>query len=149
MQIYSCIFWHIQTNLSISRHIHRHIQNPVTLAYLEPWYIQNQQPIQSHGIFRTLVYSELWYVPNPGIFRTLVYQEPWHVKNPVKQLRWSVFPKIVNVYNYFHNISVPSSKFQVPSSLIKNEGIFHGFRGLLSQNTSFYICSNSKQVFLC
>ena len=31
---------------------------PVTLAYLEPRYIQNQKHIQSRGMFRTLAYSE-------------------------------------------------------------------------------------------
>ena len=66
------------------------------------------------GIFRTLVYaeqktySEPWYIENHGIFRTLVYSEPWHIQNPVKHLLWSVFAKIVNDYNYFHNISFSS-----------------------------------------
>ena len=66
------------------------------------------------GIFRTLVYTEQkaycepWYIENRGIFRTLVYSEPWHIQNPVKHLLWSVFAKIVNDYNYFHNISFSS-----------------------------------------
>ena len=37
------------------------------------------------GIFRAVVYSELWYIQNqkhiqnPGIFRTPVYSERWHI----------------------------------------------------------------------
>ena len=67
------------------------------------------------GIFRTQVhfdletYSEPWYIHNPGIFRTVVYSQPWYIQNPVKHLRWSVFAKIVNGYNYFHKISFSSS----------------------------------------
>ena len=66
------------------------------------------------GIFTTLVYTEQkaycepWFIENRGIFRTLVYSEPWHIQNPVKHLLWSVFAKIVNDYNYFHNISFSS-----------------------------------------
>ena len=83
-------------NLSISRHIHRHIQNlVVTLAHLEPWHIQYQKYSQIRGIFKTLAYSEPWCIQNLGVFRTLVYSEPWHIQNPVKHLRWGVFAKIV------------------------------------------------------
>ena len=60
----------------------------VTLAYLEPWYIQNR------GIFRSSeAYSKSWHVHNPGIFRTLAYSECWHIQilrhiqNPVKYLQ--------------------------------------------------------------
>ena len=48
----------------------------VTLAYLEPWYVQNQKHIQSRGIFRVLAYKEPRCIQNPGIFRTLAYSEP-------------------------------------------------------------------------
>ena len=40
---------------------------------------------------------------------TLAYSEPWHIQNPVTRLRWRVFTKIVNGYNYFHIISSSSS----------------------------------------
>ena len=39
----------------------------------------------------------------------LAYLESWHIQNPAKHLRWSIFAKIVNNYNYFHNISFSSS----------------------------------------
>ena len=52
-----------------------------TLTYSEPWYIPNS------GIFQTQVYSELWIIQNLGLFRTLTYSEPdrysepWHIQN--------------------------------------------------------------------
>ena len=68
-------------NLSISRHIHRHIQNlVVTLAHLEPWHIQYQKYSQIRGIFRTLAYSEPCQTSTMGRFRE-------------------------NSRNYFHNIN--------------------------------------------
>ena len=73
----------IQTGLRIFRHIQelfRHIQaypRPcVTLAYLEPWYIQNPDLFRSRSIFRTLAYSQ------PCIFRTHIYSERYHIQNP-------------------------------------------------------------------
>ena len=59
------------------------------------------------GIFRTLC--------NPSIFKTLLHSEPkayselWYIQNPVQYLQSSVFPKIVNGHDYFHNISFSSS----------------------------------------
>ena len=59
----------------------------VTFAYLKPWHIQNQRHIPNAvkhlswnilfkslcnpDIFRTLLYSPLWYIPKKSIFRTL------------------------------------------------------------------------------
>ena len=40
----------------------------VTLAYLEPWYIQNPDIFKIRNIFSTLVYSEPRYIQNPGVF---------------------------------------------------------------------------------
>ena len=40
----------------------------VTLAYLEPWFIQNPDIFKIRNIFRTLVYSEPPYIQNPGVF---------------------------------------------------------------------------------
>ena len=61
----------IQTDLGTFRHnqvypgiIQAYSKPSVTLAYLEPWYIQNldiiqnQKHIQNTGIFRTLAYSK-------------------------------------------------------------------------------------------
>ena len=66
----------IQTKLRIFRHIQelfKHIQayaKPcVTLAYLEPRYIQNPDLFRSRNIFRALVYSQ------PGIIRNHIYSE--------------------------------------------------------------------------
>ena len=64
----------IQTDLGIFRHnqaypgiIQAYSKLCVTLAYLEPWYIQNpdiqnQKHIQNSGIFRTLAYSDIYDV---------------------------------------------------------------------------------------
>ena len=63
------------------RHIYAYLDSCVTLAYSEPWYIQNP------GIFRTLVYSKPWHIQNPGIIITLAYWEQeayletWHIQN--------------------------------------------------------------------
>ena len=62
------------------------------MVYSEPWYIQNP------GIFRTLVYSESWYIQNPGIFRTLVYSEPCQTS------MMEHFAKIVKGYNHFRKL---------------------------------------------
>ena len=58
--------------------IFRHIQNPGifrTLVYSDAWYIQMS------GILRTLTYLEPWYIQKPDIFRTLAYSELWHIQN--------------------------------------------------------------------
>ena len=62
---YSGIIRHIQ---KLSRDIQTHLEACVTSVYSEP-------------IFRTLAYSELWYIRNPGIFRNLTYSESWHIQN--------------------------------------------------------------------
>ena len=41
----------------------------VTLAYLEPWCIQNSNIFKITNIFRTLVYLEPWYIQNSSIFK--------------------------------------------------------------------------------
>ena len=47
----------------------KHIQATGTLAYLEPWYIQDPNIFKIRKIFGTLVYQ------NPGIFRALTYSK--------------------------------------------------------------------------
>ena len=70
-----------------------------TVAYTEPWYIQNQKHIQNPqhihkpGIFKKPLFSERWHIQNLR-----------HIQNPVKHLRWSVLQKIVNGYNYFRKL---------------------------------------------
>ena len=44
-------------------------------AYLAPWHIQNPDICRSRSIFRTLAYSQIWYIQNPRIFRTLAYSK--------------------------------------------------------------------------
>ena len=70
MKVYSRILWHIQTYLNICK-TQASSEPSVTLAYLEPWYIQNKKHILSRDILRTVAYSELWYIQNPAIFKTL------------------------------------------------------------------------------
>ena len=72
------------------RHIYAYLDSCVTLAYSEPWYIQNL------GIFKTLAYSKLWYNHNPSILRTRsvfrnlaysepeTYSEPWYIQKYCK-----------------------------------------------------------------
>ena len=70
MKVYSHIYWHIQTYLNISK-AQASSEPSVTVAYLEPWYIQNRKHILSRDILRTMAYSELWYIQNLDILRTL------------------------------------------------------------------------------
>ena len=67
----------------------------VTLAYLNPWHIQNSRHIHNtvkhlllnviyktlcdRDIFGTLVYSQLWYILKSK-----------HIQRPAKYLRWSI-----------------------------------------------------------
>ena len=75
-------------------------QRCVTLAYLEPWHIQNTAKHLSRNIlFKTLC--------NPDIFRTLVYAELWyilkskHIQNPVEYLRWDILLRTLCNYSRF------------------------------------------------
>ena len=59
----------IQTDFGTSRHnqvypeiIQAYSKPCVNLAYLEPWYFQNPDIFQNRNIFRTLAYSERWYI---------------------------------------------------------------------------------------
>ena len=70
----------IQTNLGTFRRnqtypgiIQAYSKPCVTLACLEPWYIQNPDIFRTRSIFRTPVYSQAWNIQNPRIFRTLAY----------------------------------------------------------------------------
>ena len=67
----------IQTDLGTFRYnqvypgiIQAHLKPFVTLAYLEPWYIQKPGVFKIRNIFRTLVYSELWHIQNPKLVQT-------------------------------------------------------------------------------
>ena len=66
----------IQIDLGTFRHNHAYSKPCVTLAYLEPWYIQNLDIFRTRSIFRTPVYSERCHIQNPR-----------HIENPVKHLR--------------------------------------------------------------
>ena len=118
MQVYSRIFWHIQTDQA-------------------GIFTSTFRTLCNLGIFRTQVYSEPetysepWYIQNPGIFRTVVYSQPWYIQNPVKHLGWRVFSKIVHGYNYFHKISFSSSLlyekkiiFLIKVSLVSHKYLF-------------------------
>ena len=66
IQIDFGIFRHNQVYLEI---IQAYSKPCATLAYLEPWYIQNPDIFQIRNILRTLVYSERRYIQNSGIFK--------------------------------------------------------------------------------
>ena len=59
----------IQTDFGTFRHnqaypgiIQTYSKPCVILTYLEHWYIQNPNTFKIRNIFRTLVYSEPWYI---------------------------------------------------------------------------------------
>ena len=66
----------IQTDLGTFRNnqaypgiIQAYAKPCVTLAYLEPWYIQNPNIFKIRNIFRTPVYSEFWHIQNPRLIQ--------------------------------------------------------------------------------
>ena len=85
----------IQTDLGIFRHnqkypgiIQPYLEPCVTLAYSEPWYIQNPDTFRIRCIFKTLGYSQPCYIQNPSIYSELWHiQNPRHIQNPAKHLQ--------------------------------------------------------------
>ena len=73
----------------------------VPLAYLKPWHIQSkycQQNQHIHNTVKHLSWNILFkFLPNPDIFRTLLYSRLWytlkikHIQNPTKYLRWAFY----------------------------------------------------------
>ena len=57
------------------------------------------------GIFRTVLYSESWYVENqkhiqnPGIFTSLVYSEPPYIQNASTFKIGGIFRTLSNMYD--------------------------------------------------
>ena len=90
-------------------HIQTYSKPCVTLAYSEPWYIQNPDIFRTRSIFRTLAYVELWYIQNPLIFRTLAFSNSEAYSEPCQTSTMKHFAKIVNGYNYFCSNSFPRS----------------------------------------
>ena len=82
---YSVITRHIQ-EVSITAHS----ETCVNLVYSEPWYIQNP------GIFRTMTYLETWHIQNTGISSTVTYSESWHNAGAFKTL---VYTEPWHAYN--------------------------------------------------
>ena len=100
---YSPIFQHYS---DIFRHIQAYLESYITVAYSEPWHIQNPE------IFKSLPYLELKASSNNNcIFRILGYSEHWHIKNVMHNLEFcqtskvEVFPKRVKV-NIFPKYSI-------------------------------------------
>ena len=78
----------------------------ITLAYLKPWYIQNQRHI--HSTVKYLSWNTLLkFLCNPDIFRTLLYSPLWyilknkHIQNPTEHLRWSILLRTLCNYSIF------------------------------------------------
>ena len=90
---YSNISRDIGTYSGIIRHIFRNYSGILWI-----WHIQNT------GIFRTLAYSEFWYIQNSdilrtrGILRTLGYWEPRYVVNLGMLRTWVIFRMLSNIY---------------------------------------------------
>ena len=64
-----------------------HSESCVTLAYLKPWHIQNQR--HNHNTGKHLLWNIIFkFLCNPDIFRTLLYSPLWyvlkhsHIQNP-------------------------------------------------------------------
>ena len=80
-----------------------YLESCATLAYLKPWYIQNQRHI--HNTVKHLSSNILFeFSCNLDIFRTLLYSPLWyilknkHIQNPTEYLRWSILLR--NLCNY-------------------------------------------------
>ena len=59
-----------------------------TVLYSESWYVENQKHIQNPGIFTSLVYSE------PRIFRTLAYSKSEAYSEPCQTCTMNYFGKL-------------------------------------------------------
>ena len=80
----------------------------VTLAYLKPWYIQNQRYIQN--TVKHLSWNILFkFLCNLDIFKTLLYLLLWynlknkHIQNPTEYLRWSILLRTLD-YSIFRRL---------------------------------------------
>ena len=80
------IFWHILTNSGTRRHIQEvfghiqaYLQPFVTPAYLEPWYIQNQNPGILLRYSNKLAYFELIAVLVYGSCPLISHEHLWKI----------------------------------------------------------------------
>ena len=97
-----------------------------TLAYLDSWYIQNPDIFRTRSIFRIVAYSQHWYIQNPGIFRTLAYSKSEAYSEPCQTSTMKPFAKIVNGYNYFHELKLFSQYELAAISTLRNK--YHEYR---------------------
>ena len=79
--------------------------------------------MRTRGIFRTLVYLQTLHIENPGILRTsyiLRTRTCWELcqASTAKHIA-----KIVNSYNYFHNISFSPSQLYEKNMTFLNAGM--------------------------
>ena len=104
----------------------------VTLAYLEPWNIQNPKHIQNTAkhLSRNILFKTLC---NPDIFRNLVYSELWyilkskHIQNSAVCLRLDILLRTMCNYSRFRgHIYSQLSQFRtgVCQLLLNVSGIF-------------------------
>ena len=100
----------IQVDLGTFRHIQAYSEPCVALTHLKPWYIQNPNRgifktiYRTRSIFRTLAYSQLWYIHIPCTFRMLAYSKSEAYSEPCQTPTMKRFLKVVNGYNYFHKL---------------------------------------------
>ena len=101
-------------NQPYSRTIQAYYDPCVTLVYSELWYIKNPGILKTRGIYRTLVYPKLWHIQDPGLFRTLGYSKPETYSEPCQTSTMEHFGKQITAiiifasYNYFCFISFSS-----------------------------------------
>ena len=84
-----------------------YLESCATLAYLKPWYIQNQRHIHN-TVIKHLLWNLLFkFLCNLDKFRTLLYLslchilKNKHIQNPTEYLRWSILLRTLCNYNIF------------------------------------------------
>ena len=109
---YAGIFRYSQAQSEITRHfqellrgIQAHLEASVTLAYSEPWHIQNQTHIQKPSISRTR-----------PIFRTLLYSRSQVYSKPSQTSAIESFTKIMQILlcTIFQIGQIPTFRRPVP-----------------------------------
>ena len=90
----------IQTDLGTFRHNQAYSKPFVSLAYSEPWYIQNPDIFKTRNIFRTPVHWRLWHIQSPRLIQTSA------MKRFVKTVNGKKFCNISLRRSLLHGINI-------------------------------------------